>query len=183
TSTPLAAAPWRSRLSSTVRRGQKPPRPSFAAIVPRSANGPTSNVIGRQMGGTPVASRALESPQPDSTAAPCGQRMWVDIVSLGKLALSTSNTRYPRRASSMLVGDPAHRAPTTIASYISRLPRLRTNTRRAWCESALWARVPLRREYPLLSRWRMGNWRHEWTGTGDGRRRRVIPSAARDPQG
>ena len=33
--------------------------------------------------------------------------------------LSTSNTRSPRRASNMLVGEPAQRAPTTIASYIA----------------------------------------------------------------
>jgi hypothetical protein len=40
------------------------------------------------------------------------------MVSLGNVALSTSNTFKPRRASSMAVGDPAQRAPTTIASYI-----------------------------------------------------------------
>ena len=43
--------------------------------------------------------------------------MCVDIVSLGNVALSTSSTRYPLRASSIAVGDPAQRAPTTIASY------------------------------------------------------------------
>src|SRR5688572_15941015 len=39
--------------------------------------------------------------------------MW----SLGKLARSTIRTRYPLRARSMAVGDPAQRPPTTIASY------------------------------------------------------------------
>ena len=48
----------RARIVIGVRRGQKPPIPSSASgIVPRSANGPTSNVIRRQMGGTPVTAR------------------------------------------------------------------------------------------------------------------------------
>ena len=42
----------------------------------------------------------------------------VEIVSLGKVALSTSSTLNPCRASSMAVGEPAHRAPTMMASYI-----------------------------------------------------------------
>jgi hypothetical protein len=44
--------------------------------------------------------------------------MCVEIVSLGKEALSTTSTLNPRRARSMAVGEPAHRAPTIIASYI-----------------------------------------------------------------
>jgi hypothetical protein len=52
--------------------------------------------------------------------------MCVEIVSLGKVALSTSITLNPCRARSMAVGEPAHRAPTTMASYIcasaSKLP-------------------------------------------------------------
>src|SRR5688572_22061806 len=47
--------------------------------------------------------------------------MCVEIVSLGKVALSTSRTLNPRRASSMAVGEPAHRAPMTMASYIVNL--------------------------------------------------------------
>ena len=42
--------------------------------------------------------------------------MWVDTVSLGKVARSTTRTRYPFRASNIAVGEPAQRAPTTIAS-------------------------------------------------------------------
>ena len=42
----------------------------------------------------------------------------VEIVSLGNVARSTTSTRWPLRASSIAVGDPAHRAPTTIASYV-----------------------------------------------------------------
>jgi hypothetical protein len=49
--------------------------------------------------------------------------MCVEIVSLGKVALSTSSTLNPRRASNMAVGDPAHRAPTMMASYIVKPPR------------------------------------------------------------
>src|SRR5688572_31168775 len=46
TSAPDSAAAFTRSASSTVRRGQKPPIPSFASgIVPRSANGPTSNVM------------------------------------------------------------------------------------------------------------------------------------------
>ena len=48
-------------------------------------------------------------------------------MSLGKVALSTSRTLNPRRASSMAVGAPAHRAPTMMASYIVNL-RVETDT-------------------------------------------------------
>src|SRR5688572_7232648 len=61
------------------------------------------------------------SPQRPRTSAPWGHRMCVEIVSLGKVALSTSRTLNPRRASSMAVGEPAHRAPMTMASYIVNL--------------------------------------------------------------
>jgi hypothetical protein len=42
--------------------------------------------------------------------------MCVDTESLGKVALSTTSTRYPARANSIAVAAPAHRAPTTITS-------------------------------------------------------------------
>src|SRR5438046_8306373 len=42
----------------------------------------------------------------------------VDAVSLGNVDRSTSSTRWPARASSIAVGDPAHRAPITIASKL-----------------------------------------------------------------
>jgi len=47
--------------------------------------------------------------------------MCVEIESLGKVALSTSRTLHPPRARSMAVGEPAHRAPMTMASYIVNL--------------------------------------------------------------
>jgi hypothetical protein len=49
--------------------------------------------------------------------------MCVEIVSLGKMALSTSSTLNPRRARSIAVGEPAHRAPTMMASYIETSAR------------------------------------------------------------
>jgi hypothetical protein len=45
----------------------------------------------------------------------------VEMVSLGKVARSTNRTLWPRRASNIAVGEPAHRAPTTIASYLREL--------------------------------------------------------------
>jgi hypothetical protein len=42
--------------------------------------------------------------------------MCVDTASQRNVALSTTSTRYPARASSIAVDAPAHRAPTTIAS-------------------------------------------------------------------
>src|SRR5688572_2562552 len=68
------------------------------------------------MGGHPVAVRRSRRPHLDSAAAPRGCTRWVDTVSLGKVARSTKRTRYPLRASSIAVGEPAQRAPTTIAS-------------------------------------------------------------------
>src|SRR5215210_841899 len=56
-------------------------------------------------------------PQHSSAATAGGWARCVDIVSLGKLALSTSRTRWPLCASSIAVGEPPQRAPTTIASY------------------------------------------------------------------
>src|SRR5262245_41278388 len=44
--------------------------------------------------------------------------MCVEIVSLGQEALSTSSTLNPCRARSIAVGEPAHRAPTMMVSYI-----------------------------------------------------------------
>src|SRR5258708_40036297 len=42
------------------------------------------------------------------------------MISLGKVSRSTSRTLCPWRASSIAVGEPAQRAPTTIASYKAR---------------------------------------------------------------
>ena len=69
------------------------------------------------MGGQPVTPRI--SPQRCSAATPSGCTMWVETVSLGNLARSTTSTRSPRRASSIAVGEPAQRAPTTMTSYVA----------------------------------------------------------------
>jgi hypothetical protein len=73
------------------------------------------------MGGRPVAASLSRSHHRAIISAPWGHRMWVEIVSLGKVALSTSKTFKPRRARSMAVDEPAQRAPTIIASYIAAL--------------------------------------------------------------
>ena len=79
--------------------------------------GPKSNEY-RVIGGQFVASSRSRMPHRASAATAGGWTRCVDIVSLGKVALSTSSTLYPRRASNIAVGDPPQRAPTTIASYI-----------------------------------------------------------------
>src|SRR5687768_10197849 len=68
------------------------------------------------MGGHPVAFSRSRRPHLDRALTPSGCRMWVDTVSLGKVARSTTNTRYPCRASNIAAGEPAQRAPTTIAA-------------------------------------------------------------------
>src|SRR5579884_3870880 len=45
-------------------------------------------------------------------------KLWVESVSLGKVARSRTSTRWPRRARCRAVSDPATRAPTTMASQI-----------------------------------------------------------------
>ena len=56
------------------------------------------------------------SPHRWSAATPGAWITWVERVSLGNVARSTASTRYPLRASSMAVGEPAARAPMTMAS-------------------------------------------------------------------
>src|SRR5262245_111789 len=68
------------------------------------------------MGGHPVVVRRSRRPHLDSAAAPSGCTRWVDTVSLGKVARSTTRTRYPFRASNIAVGEPAQRAPMTMTS-------------------------------------------------------------------
>src|SRR5439155_1363938 len=56
-------------------------------------------------------------PQRASAATPGGCTTCVDTTSLGNIARSTISTRYPLRAKSMPVGEPAQRAPMMMASY------------------------------------------------------------------
>ena len=72
----------------------EPARPAFASRTPPlSANGPTSNVMFNPIGGQLVAASLESSPQRSRISAPCGQMTCVEIVSLGKVDLSTSRTR------------------------------------------------------------------------------------------
>jgi hypothetical protein len=77
--------------------------------------GPKSNEY-LSMGGQPVATTSSSSPQLRRAATPGAWIRWVETVSLGNVARSTTRTRYPRRASSIATGEPAQRAPTTMAS-------------------------------------------------------------------
>src|SRR5919201_6410633 len=79
-------------------------------------NTPKSNEY-VSIGGHPGAISSSRSPHRRNASTPGAWMRWVDKVSLGNPARSTTRTRYPLRASSMAVGDPAQRAPTTIASY------------------------------------------------------------------
>src|SRR6185437_6378714 len=69
--------------------------------------------------GVPAASTASSTPHLASRATPGSCTWWVDRVSLGNVARSTTSTFRPRRASSIAVEAPATRAPTMITSYIT----------------------------------------------------------------
>jgi hypothetical protein len=73
------------------------------------------------IGGQPLAVTASSSPHRRSAATPGAWITSVERVSLPTVARSTSSTRCPACASSIAVGAPAHRAPTTITSYASVL--------------------------------------------------------------
>src|SRR5436190_4463154 len=64
----------------------------------------------------PSPPTAAEAPQRSRAATADGWTTCVDTVSLGNVARSTIRTRYPLRAWSIAVGEPAQRAPTTITS-------------------------------------------------------------------
>ena len=89
-------------------------KPSRGGGVPLITIGPKSKVYD-SIGGVCFA-MASSSPHRPSAATAGAWATWVDTVSLGNVAWSTSNTRNPCRASSIAVGAPAHRAPTMIAS-------------------------------------------------------------------
>jgi hypothetical protein len=116
TSTPAATAASTRILSSTVRRGAYAVvRPSAARAVPRIVTGPKSNAY-VSIAGHPLAITASSTPHRRSAATPGEWIRWDDMVSLGKVALSTITTRRPALASNIAVGAPAQRAPTTMTS-------------------------------------------------------------------
>ncbi len=115
-SAPASAAASTSSLSSTVRRAQYATGASVVPGEPASVNGPKSNAY-VCIGGHPVAVSRSISPHRARAAAPSGCTTCEETVSLGNVARSITSTRYPFRARSIAVGDPAQRAPTMIASY------------------------------------------------------------------
>ena len=115
-SAPASAAASTSNLSSTVRLAQYATGASLVPGDPESVKGPKSNAY-VCIGGHPVAVSRSINPHRARAAAPSGCTTCEDTVSLGNVARSTTSTRYPFRASSIAVGEPAQRAPTMIASY------------------------------------------------------------------
>jgi hypothetical protein len=118
TSAPAARAACTRKLSSAVRRGPiAKSTPSMGGGVPEISNAPLCN-LPRRTGGAPSEQMPSRSPHRFARASPACQMKCVDTVSLGNLALSTTSTRYPRRASSIARVDPAQRAPTMMTSNI-----------------------------------------------------------------
>ena len=81
---------------------------------------PPQDIVMSVIGGQPVAITRSRRPHSESDRTPSEVRKCVESVSLGNVALSTTSTLWPCRASSMPVGEPAQRAPTMIASYMER---------------------------------------------------------------
>ena len=113
---PAAAAASSRSLSRTVRRTQYGwAAPSTAGGGPLMTNGPKS-IVNPESGGAPEAATRSNRPHCRSSAIAGTCSRCVDSTSLGNVARSSSSTRCPWRARSMAVGEPATRAPTTIAS-------------------------------------------------------------------
>ena len=68
-------------------------------------------------GGAPLSSTSPSGPHRDSWTTPPRTSEWVEVVSLGSRARSSSRTSWPARASSMAVAAPAARDPTTMTSW------------------------------------------------------------------
>jgi hypothetical protein len=130
TSAPASPAASTSSRSRTVRRGLYiASTPWKAGKRPSSTTSPVSNLTAR-VGGAPEATTRSSSPQRRSLATAGRCTWWLERVSLGKLARSTTSTLQPPRASSIAVDEPATRAPTTITSYMGRSPSWSTQVDR-----------------------------------------------------
>jgi hypothetical protein len=92
--------------------------PSNAGIRAVNAAAPWSKRTLR-VGGVPAAMIASSTPQRASLATPGTCTWWVDRVSLGNAARSTTSTFSPALASGSAVAEPATRAPTMITSCIA----------------------------------------------------------------
>ena len=152
-SAPARLAASTSSASSQSRRGASRTSTPAVGLTVR-VNWPSAvPKVTCRTAGVPVASTSSSSPQRFSWTTPPRDRAWVDKVSLGNCALSTSATSWPIRASSMAVEAPAARAPTTITS---------------WCRSLVVGMAPISRSAE----------RHPWRKCGE-RGERVWPSAIR----
>src|SRR5579864_3273270 len=94
---------------------------------------PPKSKVSSGSGAQPRRVSRLRRPQDSSRATPRCQRKWVDSVSLGNSARSTSATRQPRCARSIASDAPAQRAPTMATSYMPPADRYRSILQRdAW---------------------------------------------------
>ena len=91
-------------------------RPASPAVPGRAGERERSEVEAVGVDRRAVRWRAVgrAGPTGRSAATPGGCTTCVESVSLGNVARSTRSTRWPWRASSMAVGEPAQRAPMTI---------------------------------------------------------------------
>ena len=89
------------------------------AVAPPSRRVTTPSVSWKETSrraGAPDASTPSSRPHRWSCTTPLRAIAWVDSVSAGNVARSTSTTSWPARASSRAVAAPAQRAPTTTTS-------------------------------------------------------------------
>jgi hypothetical protein len=85
-------------------------------LIVRLTNSPPALKVTCLMAGAPLFTTSSRRPQRRSWTTPLRAIEWVDTVSLGNDAWSTTTTSCPRRASSMAVADPATRPPTITTS-------------------------------------------------------------------
>src|SRR5829696_2365996 len=117
---PASTAAETRMVSSTWRRGasrKSTPARSFT-VFRRTEPSPRWNATVR-ISGAPLSTTASSSPHRASWTRPPRAMAWVESVSLGNVARSTTRTSSPWFASSMAVAAPAQRAPTTMTSCCS----------------------------------------------------------------
>ena len=143
TSAPASRAAVSRRSSSTSLRG------AYAMVIspaggacPDRTNSPRSRLKFR-IGGQPVPSSRSSRPQRERYSTPLCQTMCVEAArSLGNGFRSRIRTLWPLRASSIATELPAHRAPTTMASYRGVATRPSRRNRRAFGQAGRPASSP-----------------------------------------
>src|SRR6476660_871244 len=111
-----------------MRRGASARSNPSMAVNPPRASCPSPRMTLSYIGTSYSARSRSRTPSSFSLATPFGQIPWVEIVVLGNWSRSRTSTSHPPRASPIASADPAHRAPTTIAScssIVSDPPRSR----------------------------------------------------------